>query len=300
MATNITTKQIAGLLQASVFSVAIDESTDINDVARLAIIVRYCNDDCIYEELCCLVPLLGTTTGQDIFTAFFNYFENQKIDIKKIFCVTTDGARALVGKNTGQTVLELVENWKEFILKLNIFWQDISTETYKYFPNVKMHSNRFTVNKDEFQNYIKTLKEEFSKRCADFQAHESIMPFIIKPDLIDLELISFNLNLFKWMEIDDFEMQLIKLRSSELWKFVELRKTLQGGCSETSTTILNCWCSLPDAKFSSLKKVACALISAFGSTYLCARSEACVKLKVTNYKPDVEQLSKDIQGQDSH
>jgi len=69
-----------------------------------------------------------------------------------------------------------------------------------------------------------------------------------------------------------------------------------------------------------LKKVAFALLSAFGSSYTCeqifshmkavlskqrsclmpVRAEACVKLKVTKHTPDIEQLSKKKQGQGSH
>ena len=62
--------------------------------------------------------------------------------------------------------------------------------------------------------------------------------------------------------------------------------------------------SFPE-RFNCLKKIACALLSAFGSTYLCEQifshmnhilsplrsrlttehSESCMKLKVTNYTP---------------
>ncbi|CAI9721103.1 Hypothetical predicted protein [Octopus vulgaris] len=56
--------------KAAAFSDAIDESTDENDMARLAIVARYCDNDRIYEELRCLIPLNNTTTGQDILTAF--------------------------------------------------------------------------------------------------------------------------------------------------------------------------------------------------------------------------------------
>ena len=45
-------------------------------------------------------------------------------------------------------------------------------------------------------------------------------------------------------------------------------KTRSSQSKEKSTTILNCWMSLPD-RFNCLKKIACALLSAFGSTYLC-------------------------------
>ena len=69
--------------------------------------------------------------------------------------------------------------------------------------------------------------------------------------------------------------------------------------------------SFPE-RFNCLKKIACALLSAFGSTYLCEQifshmkhilspqisrlttehSESCVKLKVTIYTPDIEILRK--------
>ena len=95
---------------------------------------------------------------------------------------------------------------------------------------------------------------------------------------------------------------------------MELRKN-----KEKSITILNCWMSLPE-RFNYLMKIACDLLSAFGSTYLCEQifshmklilspqrsrlmtepSESCVKLKVTNYIPDIEIIIKAVQGQGSH
>jgi len=123
------------------------------------------------------------------------------------------------------------------------------------------------------------------------------------------------------MDADNIEMQHIEFKSSELWttKFVKLRKTLEGNCLEKSAAILNCWTSLPEA-FIRLKKVAFALLSAFGSTYTCEQifshmkavlspqrscltpvhAAACVKLKVTKYTPDIEQLTKEKKGQGSH
>ena len=66
--------------------------------------------------------------------------------------------------------------------------------------------------------------------------------------------------------------------------------------------------------------MAIALLSVFGSTYLCEQifshmkfiltshrcvltkdhSEACVQLKVTRYSPNITELSKEKQGQGSH
>ena len=72
------------------------------------------------------------------------------------------------------------------------------------------------------------------------------------------------------MDLDDFEMQHAEFKTSELWtsKFAELRQILDGNCLDKSAVILKCWTSLPE-RFSCLKKVALALLPAFGSTYAC-------------------------------
>ncbi|XP_026479418.1 zinc finger MYM-type protein 6-like [Ctenocephalides felis] len=108
MADNVTTKQNAGLQEAVSFSVAVDESTDVNDIARLAVFARYCDKDQVYEELCTLIPLPGTTKGEGILFSFISYFDSKNINVKKIFSVTTDGAAAMIGKDRG--FVKLLEN----------------------------------------------------------------------------------------------------------------------------------------------------------------------------------------------
>ena len=80
MAKNVTTKQISGLKQSQAFSVALDESTDLNDLSRLAVVARYHENNHIYEELCCLLSLHDTTKAEDILTAFISYFAKHDID----------------------------------------------------------------------------------------------------------------------------------------------------------------------------------------------------------------------------
>ena len=133
--------------------------------------------------------------------------------------------------------------------------------------------------------------------------------FLIKPNSHD----NLDLSLFDWMNAGDFHMQLIDLRSSVLWtsKFAELRQAIETvDRKNRSKLILQCWTSLPDT-FGDHKDVAKALLSVFGSTYLCEQifshmnfvlsphrsrltadnSEACVQLKVTKYKPNIKALS---------
>lgn len=44
LAENVCAQQTAGLKEATVFSIALDESVDVNDIPRLAVMARYCHD----------------------------------------------------------------------------------------------------------------------------------------------------------------------------------------------------------------------------------------------------------------
>ena len=161
-------------------------------------------------------------------------------------------------------------------------------------------------------------KTQFCNRFQDFRHFGEVFSFLIKPDSHhDLDL-----SLFDWMNVGDFHMQLIDLRSLVLWtsKFAELHQAIEiVDRKNRSKLILQCWASLPDT-FGDLKNVAKALLSVFGSTYLCEQifshikfvssphcsrltadnSEVCVQLKVTNYNPNIKALSEEKQGQGCH
>ena len=101
MAADVIMQPAVALQSVNTFSVALDESMDVNDIPRLAIIARYCSDDNVQEELCCLSPMYGSTKGAEILQKLFNHFEKRQIDIKKIFAVTADGAAAMVERDCG-------------------------------------------------------------------------------------------------------------------------------------------------------------------------------------------------------
>ena len=51
IAKDVNKQQTIALKTANVFSVALDESIDINDNPRLAVVARYCCDGGVHEEL---------------------------------------------------------------------------------------------------------------------------------------------------------------------------------------------------------------------------------------------------------
>ncbi|GBL94541.1 hypothetical protein AVEN_130617-1 [Araneus ventricosus] len=139
-----------------------------------------------------------------------------------------------------------------------------------------------------------------------------------------------NLSQFDWLEIEEFEMQLIDFQSSSTWiqKVIETRKELELIETERLTSniskngnnkILEKWNSLPDT-LNCLKRLARAILTIFSSTYACESlfsemnnikdslrnrltddsSSACILLKVTCYNPNVGYLSSNLQQQKSH
>ena len=97
---------------------------------------------------------------------------------------------------------------------------------------------------------------ELCNRFQDFRRFVEVFSFLIKPDSHD----DLDLSLFDWMNVGDFHMQLIDLRSLVLWtsKFAELGQAIAIETMDRknrSKLILQCWASLPDT-FSDLKDVA--------------------------------------------
>ncbi|XP_067133878.1 general transcription factor II-I repeat domain-containing protein 2-like [Centruroides vittatus] len=83
---------------AEMYSIALDESNDVNGYAQLAVFAPYKSYNIMQEELMKLVTLKGKCTGLDIFKEFNIAFKEMDIDLQKIVSVTTDSAPNVVGK----------------------------------------------------------------------------------------------------------------------------------------------------------------------------------------------------------
>ncbi|XP_066941423.1 general transcription factor II-I repeat domain-containing protein 2-like [Macrobrachium rosenbergii] len=80
------------------FSVAIDESTDVTDVAQLAIFIRGVDETLtITEEFLELVPMKDTTTANDIFSSLIRMLDKAGVDWSRAVSLATDGAPSMVG-----------------------------------------------------------------------------------------------------------------------------------------------------------------------------------------------------------
>ena len=97
------TSQLKGLVPSfQLFSLALDESTDVDDTAQLLIFVRRISENFeITEELLSMESMIDTTTGGDIFECVGNGIRTMELPWHKMVSVTTAGCPSLTGKNVG-------------------------------------------------------------------------------------------------------------------------------------------------------------------------------------------------------
>ena len=83
------------------FSIQLDETTDVTNFAQLLVYVRYIKNKKMKEEFLFCKPLQTTTTATDIFDLINNFFEEHSIEWKRLCGVCTDGAPAMLGCKSG-------------------------------------------------------------------------------------------------------------------------------------------------------------------------------------------------------
>ncbi|CAM4611702.1 unnamed protein product [Lepidochelys kempii] len=103
---NVASKMQNYIKNSLVFSLALDESTEVQDKPQLAIFVRYVSADVIVkEEMLDLVALKETTRSVDIKNKLDKVLTNVDIPLDKRISVSMDGAPAMVGGKVGLIIL---------------------------------------------------------------------------------------------------------------------------------------------------------------------------------------------------
>nr|XP_033788672.1 general transcription factor II-I repeat domain-containing protein 2-like [Geotrypetes seraphini] len=118
MANQIEATQVKDINAAPFFSLALDESTDVSHLSQFSVIARYAVGDTLREESLAVLPMKGTTRGEDLFKFFTELAKEQNLPMDKLISVCTDGALCMVGKNRGFVVL-LREHEKRPILSFH-------------------------------------------------------------------------------------------------------------------------------------------------------------------------------------
>ena len=83
------------------FSLQVDESTDVFGLAQLLVFVRHIAKGNPEEDLLMCALLLGTFTGEDIFSAVDTRLKNDGLSWEQCISICTDGAGAMAGRHKG-------------------------------------------------------------------------------------------------------------------------------------------------------------------------------------------------------
>ena len=113
---------------------------------------------------------------------------------------------------------------RAFAAKLQVFYRDVASKTFKYFKNTKEHFSQLESNDHPeqelhqlirvFCEVIQELIDEFASRFTQFREFAEAAQFILHLDSTSLE--TRNLESLKWLDLEDVEMQLIDFRSNSI------------------------------------------------------------------------------------
>ncbi|XP_066450060.1 SCAN domain-containing protein 3-like [Eleutherodactylus coqui] len=112
-----------------IFSIQLDESTDVANCAQLLVYVRYINDSDFKDEFLFCKPLETTTTARDVFDAVGSFLKAYNISWEKVCGVCTDGAPAMLGCRSGFQRLVQNESPKAIGTHCMIHRQILATRT---------------------------------------------------------------------------------------------------------------------------------------------------------------------------
>jgi hypothetical protein len=201
-------------------------------------------------------------------------------------------------------IIELLSSINGFKSKLILLKSQLNESNLNNFPNLKIffEKQKCTVAVEIYCSEVEKVYNEFERRFR-IQKLEPITTFMSFPfsETNSIENISTQIsNLFD-MDSTKFESEIIKIKSDIF---------LKARGSET-----NFWNLLSEEKYPDFRNVALQLHSYFGSTYLCETAfshmkmiktefrsilsddhlEQCLRLAVSNYSPDYDQLVNDMQ-----
>ncbi|KAL6481134.1 hypothetical protein MHYP_G00092140 [Metynnis hypsauchen] len=90
----------------SVYSLVLDESTEVKDPAHLAVFVRGINDQFeVTEELLSLCPMRGKTTANDIFQQLCDVIDRTGLLWDELVGIMKDGVPSMTGRKNVLVVL---------------------------------------------------------------------------------------------------------------------------------------------------------------------------------------------------
>ncbi|KAM4696055.1 zinc finger BED domain-containing protein 5-like [Rhinophrynus dorsalis] len=157
-----------------IFSIQLDESTDVANCSQLLVYVRYINGGDFKDEFLFCKPLETTTTARDVFDTTGSFLEKHEISWEKVCGVCTDGAPAMLGCRSGFQSLVLNESPKVIGTHCMIHRQILATKTLPQELQEVMKSVVSAV------NYVKASalnSRLFSKLCNELDSSNNVLLF---------------------------------------------------------------------------------------------------------------------------
>ena len=123
-----------------------------------------------------------------------------------------------------QTIITVFDLIKAFEAKLQAFYREVASKTFKYFKNTKKYFSQLESNdhhEQELHQLIRVLCEviqelidEFVCRFTQLRQFAETAQFILHPDSTSLKTLNFES--LKRLDLEDMEMQLIDFQSSSI------------------------------------------------------------------------------------
>ena len=101
MAADVKQQVIAEIKLLPMFSIQVDESTDVASCSQLLVFVRYMHMEDVKEEFLYCKALETSATAQDVMDSISNCFDIEDLQWEKLWGVCTDGAPAMLGCKSG-------------------------------------------------------------------------------------------------------------------------------------------------------------------------------------------------------
>lgn len=101
MSYDIKEQVIQEIKRAGLFSIQLDESTDVQSRSQLLAFVRHVHGEDLKEEFLFCEPLEQSTNGEDVMQKITEFFEAEGLDWGNLCGKCTDGAPAMLGSRSG-------------------------------------------------------------------------------------------------------------------------------------------------------------------------------------------------------
>ncbi|XP_068203025.1 general transcription factor II-I repeat domain-containing protein 2-like [Palaemon carinicauda] len=237
IAMNIQDQVLTASVSFQWFSIALDESNDIQDTAQVLIYIRGIDENFeITEELLSMESLKDTVTGKDLYNSVINSLMRSRLSLDKLASITTDGAPSLIvvravnlirarGLNHSQfrSFLEDIEaDFTDVLYHTNIRWLSmgkLKEQNFVHFPLLKTRTVTQALS-DKYSYQLTDLRDEFIRRFADFKAIEGQFDLLSSPFACDVETAA-----------EELQVELIDLQADNSLKRLFENKPLVEFCA---------------------------------------------------------------------